>query len=386
VYRADDADVSRRDVTRARKVMALREAVRLRDRRRLRVRALRWACVVLAIAALAIPAVHRWIFAHPITSVVFSIVIASLAARHYVLARSSLGFERRPVPPLAARALALAGGDALGAKLEVSRSGLAAVIGQRVFVRDRLLAILTSRQLLAVFAHELEHWPERSLLVRRLAFGPAIVAIAIAAVTLVDADAGAHWVAAVAFALTAIADRLELATQQEAHASEHTADLAAARCAGVMPWAQALLKIVELTREDWLRDPRRAREVLDCPTFVSWRDYDENGDGELERAELERLLARVQAWPELHVDVRPPSSRGSHPGSIERILFVLRELIELARADHSAVFELGEIATTARVDSGCCVICCAPEMMGLPRSSDCPGRCRCTAGEAQRAS
>jgi hypothetical protein len=75
------------------------------------------------------------------------------------------------------------------------------------------------------------------------------------------------------------------------------------------------------------------RTRLTSPTYVSWREFDANRNGEIEPEELRALLSAVLPWPALHLDVHPAGDLSTHPGALERVLFLLREADPQAGSD-----------------------------------------------------
>jgi hypothetical protein len=110
--------------------------------------------------------------------------------------------------------------------------------------------------------------------------------------------------------------------QQE---TEHHADGVAAARTSSRAIIGGLLAIVAMEHE--------GRQPSDAPTALRWHTFDEDRDGRLEGRELAALLTRISTLPTMHLEPTPPDSRRrGHPPFHERLLFLVREDAELARA------------------------------------------------------
>ncbi len=322
-------------------------------------RAVRWTLLSAGALAACSPPLWRFARAHPVALPLTALVAAAPALTLYLAARSTIRGAARlhprrvagedPAAEAMRRAAARAGAPPLGMRVYIAREApIASMLGRRITVARDFLQHATEAELAAILAHEVGHWPHRFRIGLEVACALAWVLAVAALVSWAVPGATGLGVALFAVPAAAVTPFALLPTLAQARWHEHLADLHAARRVGASVVVAALLRMLdvlalrddralaELERESeretgsakraqlqtWLAFWRTLRTA---PTLVSWREFDANGNGIAEPDEQLALVAALAPWPHLHLDVVPHHAGSTHPGTLERILFLLRE-------------------------------------------------------------
>lgn len=307
--------------------------------------AMRWLALLAGTCAvwlmLASPAARAWWGGPPGRLLVVALMLALTVVNlllHWAGAMAGLGYSAEDQRRQSAEADQLGAAvqsafrdvcaDLPGARVRVvARASTPAALVGRTFVLDgRVAAFLSPAELRALLWHERAHWPARYRFIleplARLSAALTPVATALAAGWFRGAS-GALLLSGLVFVLYPVASVL---VGPHGQWVEHHCDLVAARRMGGRATAAFLLKLDEHGAAT--APLKSARSSVD-PNIVSWRDFDRDGDGTLDRAELEHLLTTVTG-PSFACLHRIRGVATTHPCLLTRLRYLIAHAPDLA--------------------------------------------------------